>query len=160
MLISPFQDWLAEQETKRGPLFYLFEWLVIFTIALLFWTILIEELRRSAWNLAAAAAVSSLYASFVIYPRLFRLSACSKCHSPLAITRQEVGRRHVSDTERCVEILHGGEEWYGHFIDLYTRPYRVEIIKYRCRHCGHVWERLTEEPGGKYILVRTIDVKD
>jgi hypothetical protein len=160
MLVTPFRDWLAEQEHKRGPLFFLLEWLSMFAMALSFWVILLLEIHNSSWSVAAAAAISSLYASAFLYSRLLGLSACRKCHSPLALSQQEIGRRCVQDRERCLEIERGGEEWYGHFIDLYSRHYRIEIIKYRCRWCNRVWEQSIEEPAGDFELVRTIDVKD
>ncbi len=160
MPIMPFREWLREQENRRGPLFFLFEWLIVFTIALAFWAVLLLEIRRSAWNLAAAAGVSSLYASAVVYMRLLRLSSCTRCHSPLAVTKQEIGRRHVQDRERCLEIERGGEEWDGHFIDLYSRQYRIDIVKYRCRRCHRTWEHSTEEPAGDYELIRTIKIGD
>jgi hypothetical protein len=160
MLITPFRDWLVEQENRRGTLFFLVEWLIIFAVALAFWVILLLEIHGSPWSVAAAAAISSLYASVCVYIRLLRLSACRKCHIPLALGQQEIGRRYVQDRERCLEIERGGEEWYGHFIDLYTRHYRIEVVKYRCRRCNRVWEKSTEEPAGNYELVRTINVKD
>jgi len=160
MLITPFRDWLVEQENRRGPLFFLLEWLMIFAIALAFWVTLLLEIHSSLWSVAAAAAVSSLYASGFVYIRLLRLSACRKCHTPLALSQQEIGRRYVHEMEKCLEIERGGEEWYGHFIDLYSRQYRVEIVKYRCRRCNRVWEKITEEPAADYELVRTIDIKD
>jgi hypothetical protein len=160
MLITPFRDWIAEQENKRGPHFFLLEWLIVFAIAMAFWAILLLELHRSPWSVAGAAAISSLYASGLVYIRLLRLSACGKCHSPLALSQQEIGRRYVRERERCLEIERGGEQWYGHFIDLYSRRYHVEIVKYRCRRCNRIWEHLTEEPAGDYELLRTINLKD
>jgi hypothetical protein len=160
MLVTPFRDWLAEQERRRGLLFFLLEWLMIFAAALAFWTVLLLQIHRSTWSVAAAAAISSLYASFSIYIRFLRLSVCRKCHSPLALTQRVIGHRYVQERERCLEIERGGQEWYGHFIDLYTRHYRVEVVKYRCRRCNRVWEQSTEEPAGNYELVRTIEVKD
>ncbi len=160
MFVTPFGDWLTEHEHSRGPLFFLLEWLIIFAIALTFWTVLLLEIRRSLWGVAAAVAISSLYASAFLCIRLLGQSTCRKCRSPLAISQQEIGRRHVQDRERCLEIERGGEEWYGHCIDLYSRRYRTEIVKYRCRRCHRVWELTIEEPAGDYVLVRTIDVKD
>ena len=160
MLITPFRDWLVEQEHKRGPLFLLLEWLIIFATALSFWTILLLEIHNSPRSLVAAAAISSVYASAFLYIRLRGRSACRKCRSPLAFSQQEIHRRYVQDRERILEIERGGEEWYGHFIDLYSRNYRIEIVKYRCRRCNRVWEQSIEEPAGDYELVRTINVKD
>ena len=160
MLIAPFRDWLVEQENKRGHLFFLLEWLMIFAVALAFWVVLLLEIHSTLWSVAAAAAVSSLYASCFTYLRLLRLSVCRKCRAPLALSQQEIGRRYVHETEKCLEIERGGEEWYGHFIDLYSRRYRVEIVKFRCRRCHRVWEQLAEEPAADYELVRTAEVKD
>ncbi len=160
MLVTPFGDWLAEQEHRRGPLFFLLEWLIMFAISLSFWMVLLLEIQSSLWGVAAAVGISSLYASACLYTRLLGRATCRKCHSPLAISQQEIGRRHVQDRERCLEIERGGEEWYGHCIDLYSRHYRVEIVKYQCRRCCRVWEQTVEEPAGDYVFVRTIDVKD
>jgi hypothetical protein len=156
----PFGDWLAEQENRRGPAFFLLEWLIVFSGSLVFWVILLLEVQHSPWSLAAALAVSSVYASCAIYLRVSSFRACTRCHASLAVNRVEIGRRCVRERERCLEIERGGEEWYGHFIDLYTRTYRVEIVKYRCRRCNRVWEQTIEEPVCDYQLVRTIDVKD
>jgi len=160
MFVTPFRDWLVEKERKGRPIVFLLEWLAAFMIAVVFWVVLLLELGSSFWSLAAAATISSVYASGFVYIRLLRFTACEKCHSPLAFSQQAIGRRYVHHQEKCLEIEHGGEEWYGHFIDLYSRPYRVEIIKYRCRRCHAVWERVTMEPAGDYVLVKTIKVKD
>ncbi len=160
MFVTPFRDWLVEQERKRRPPIFLLEWLSIFTVSLLFWVILLLEIRSSVWSLAAAAAISSVYASGFVYIRLLKLTTCEKCKSPLALSQQVIGRRYVHEEEKCLEIEHGGEEWYGHFIDLYSRRYRVEIVKHRCRWCRSVWESATIEPVGDYVLVRTIELKD
>jgi hypothetical protein len=160
MVVSSFRDWLAEQERKRGSLVFLLEWLGVFLCALFFWTILILEIRPSVWSLAPAAAISSVYASGTVYVRLLKATACRKCHSSLAFSQEIVGRRHVRDVEKCVEIERGGQQWYGHFIDLYARRYRIEIIKYRCRRCHAIWEETTAVPDSDYELIRTIDVKD
>ena len=160
MLITPFKDWLAEQEHKRPPLIFLLEWLLVFALAMPFWVVLLLEIRNSPWLIAGAAAFSSLYASAFVYVRLMGLAACRKCRAPLALTEQELGRRPVHEEERCLEIEHGGEEWYGHYVDLYARRYRVEIVKYRCRWCKSVWEQRMAIPADEYTLIRTIEVED
>ncbi len=160
MVSASFRDWLSEQEHRRGALVYLVEWLVVFACALLFWAILILAIRPSMWSLAVAAAVSSVYASATVYIRLMKAAACRKCHTPLALGQEILARRHVRDVERCLEIERGGEEWYGHYLDLYSRQVRVEIVKYRCRRCHAVWEETTMIPDSDYALIRTIDVKD
>ncbi len=114
MLITPFRDWLVEQEDKRGPLFFLLEWLMIFAAALAFWISVLLQIHSLPWSAVEAAAASSVYAAAFIYLRLCGRSACRTCHSPLALSQQEMGRRHIQDRERCVEIERGGEEWYGH----------------------------------------------
>lgn len=160
MLVRPFRDWLVEQENRRGPLFFLLEWLILFAIALVFWSILLFEVQGLPWSLVAGAAVASVYASGTVYLRVLGFRKCRKCRSSLAISGQELSRRHVRDVERCLEIERGGEEWYGHFLDLYSRRSRIEIVKYRCRRCNRTWEQTTEEPDGDYKLVRTIELKD
>ena len=160
MVSTTFRDWLAEQEEKKGPLAFLLEWLVVFACALLFWSLLILSVRPSVWSLGVSVAVSSVYASGSVYVRLLKAKACRKCHIPLVLSQEILGRRHVRDEERCFEIEHGGEEWYGHFIDLYSRRYRIEIFKYHCRRCNAVWDETTVMPDSDYELIRTIDVKD
>jgi hypothetical protein len=160
VLIRPFRDWLAEQERRRRPLIFVFEWLGIFALSLTFWTVLFLELHPLAWSMAAAGAVASLYSSAFVYVRLLALTTCRKCKSSLALSRDEISRRYVHEIERCLEIEHGGEEWYGHFIDLYSRRYRTEIVRYRCRRCHSVWDEETELPVSDYVLVRTIELKD
>ncbi len=160
MVTVSLRDWLAEQEHRKGPVVYLLEWLAVFAAAMLFWTVLILEIRASAWSLAMAAAISSIYASATVYLRLMRSTACRKCHSWLAVTGETLSRRHVRDVERVLEIERGGEEWYGHYLDIYSRQVRIEIVKYRCRRCRAVWEETTLVPDSDYELIRTIDVKD
>ena len=160
MIVTSVRDWLAEQERKKRPLVFLWEWLSIFAFGLLFWTIVFFEIHISLWSVAAAATVACVYASSLIYLRVLQLTACSKCNSPLAFSREEIGRRHVRDAEKCLEIEHGGEEWYEHFIDMYSRRTRVEIVKFRCRRCHAIWEEVKEFPLTDYELVRTIHLKD
>ncbi|HEX8992937.1 MAG TPA: hypothetical protein VF784_14750 [Anaerolineales bacterium] len=160
MVSATFRDWLAEQEQKKGALAFLLEWLVVFGCALLFWSALILSVRPAVRSLGMAVAVSSVYASASIYIRLLKARACRKCRIPLVLSQEILGKRYVRDEERCLEIEHGGEEWYGHFIDLYSRRYRIEIFKYRCRRCHAVWDETTIVPASDYELIRTIDVKD
>jgi len=160
VFIPPLRDWLSEQERKRGPLAFLVEWLFVFSAALVFWIVLLLEMGTARWSIAAAIAVSSVYASGFVYLRLLKHSTCGKCNSPLVLTQQVLGRRYLKEEERCLEIERGGEEWYGHFIDLYSKRYRIEVVKYRCRRCGVIWERVTPEPVCEYELVRTIELKD
>jgi hypothetical protein len=160
MFVSPFRDWLAEQERRRRPDIFLIEWLLVFALALLFWAVLFLAIGTTVWSVVAAVAVSSLYASGFVYVRLLEQDTCGRCGSPLALTQQVIGRRYLHEVEKCLEIERGGEEWYGHFIDLYARRFRVEVVKYRCRRCGSVWEKVTLEPLCDFELVRTIPIKD
>ncbi len=159
MIVISIRDWLAEQEHKKHPFVFLLEWFSIFAFGLLFWTIVFFEIHTSIGSVAAAAAVSFVYASGLVYLRLLQLTACKKCNSPLAFSQEEIGRRHIRDTEKCVEIERGGDEWYEHFIDLYSRRTRLELVKYRCRRCHAIWEEVKEFPLTDYELVRTIDLK-
>ena len=137
----------------------MWEWLSIFAFGLLFWTMVFFEIHASIKSVAAAAAVSCVYSSSLVYLRLWQLTACKKCTILLAFSRREMGRRHVRDAERCLEIERGGDEWYEHFIDLYSRQVRVEIVRYHCRRCRATWEEVQEFPLTDYELVRTIDLK-
>jgi RNase P subunit RPR2 len=159
MLVTPFRTWLVEQEQRRRPLIFLLEWLGAFALSMSFWTPLVLKIQASSWSIAAAFAMSSVYASGLVYVRLLKLATCKRCHSPL-IFSQEMSRRFVRELERCLEIERGGQEWCGHFIDLYSRRYRIEIVKYRCRRCHTIWQRESEIPNGEYELVRTMEVLD
>ena len=159
-MIRSIPEWLVEQEHKRSRLVFVLEWLFIFAFALLFWIIIFYKIHASQLSMAAALAVASFYASGVVYLRLIRETGCQKCKSLLPLSREVVSRRHVRDEERCFEIVRGGEEWDGHFIDLYSRNYRVDIVRVRCRRCRAKWDEVEVFPTSDYKLVRTIDVKD
>ena len=160
MLFKSVSDWLLEQEHKKKFPIFLLEWLSIFVFASLFWAFLFHELESSIQATVAVAAVSVLYACAFVYPRLFPLTGCKKCNSLLPLVRKEIGRRHTRDEEKCLEIEHGGDEYWGHFIDLYYRIYRVDIVKFRCRRCHAVWEELERVPASNYKMIRRINVKD
>lgn len=159
MIVTSIHDWLAEQEHRKNHAIFLLEWLAIFTLAWLFWTCVLFELHVSASSITTAAAISTIYASAFVYIRLYKESACKKCNSPLLFNREEIGRRYVHNEEQCVEIEHGGVEWMEHYIDIYSRLYRVEVIRFRCRRCHTVWEKTEQSPVSDYQLVRTIDLK-
>ncbi len=125
MIVTSIHDWLAEQEHRKNHAIFLLEWLAIFTLAWLFWTCVLFELHVSASSITTAAAISTIYASAFVYIRLYKESACKKCNSPLLFNREEIGRRYVHNEEQCVEIEHGGVEWMEHYIDIYSRLYRV-----------------------------------
>jgi hypothetical protein len=59
-----------------------------------------------------------------------------------------------------VEIEHGGVEWTEHYIDIYSRIYRIEIVRYRGRRCRRVWEEQETAPISDFRLVRTINLKE
>jgi hypothetical protein len=101
-----------------------------------------------------------LYACGFVYLRAFPITSCKRCRSLLPLIRQEIDRRHVHDEERCLEIERGGEDYWQHFIDIYNRVYRVEIVRFRCRKCHRVWDEEEQSPASKFRFVRTITVKD
>ncbi len=159
-MLVPFKDWLAEQEHKRPPLIFFAEWMCIFVLVLPFWVLVLVHIQGSVWSLAGSIAIASVYASGFVYARLLQVAPCRKCGAPLTLTLQELERRTVHQIEKVIEIERGGEEWYGHYLDIYSRRYFVEIVKYRCRWCGSVWNERIEDAAEKYKLVRTIEVKD
>ena len=159
MIIKSIPDWLKEQEQKNHSIFLL-EWVSTFAFALVFWTILFYEVETSFWSTAAAATASALYACGFIYPRIFPITRCKKCNSLLPLIKVEIGRRHIHDEERCTEIERGGEDYWGHFIDIYNRIYHVEIVRFRCRRCHRVWEEVEQSPASNFKFVRTISIKD
>lgn len=159
-MLVPFKDWLDEQEHKRPPLVFFAEWALVFALALPFWVVILLEIQGRGWSLAGSIAFASLYASGMVYVRLLKVAPCRKCGAPLSLTQETLGRRTIHQIEKCIEIERGGEEWYGHFLDIYSRRYSVEIVKYRCRWCGRVWDERVEDAAEQYKLVRTIEVKD
>jgi hypothetical protein len=160
MIFNSIPDWLIEQEHKKKPSIFLLEWVSTFAFAFLFWIILFTELEYSSRSVTAAATISSLYACGFVYLRIFPITRCKKCHSLLPLVRQEIGRRHIHDEEKCLEIERGGVEYWGHFIDIYNRIYRTDIVRFRCRRCKAVWEEVEQSPASKYRFVRSIKVKD
>jgi hypothetical protein len=153
-------DWLTEQERKKNPSIFLLEWLSAFAVTFPFWTFLFFKLENSFRLIPAAAAISALYACGFVYLRIYPVTHCKKCTSLLPLVKVEIGRRHIHDEEKCKEIERGGEDYWQHFIDLYNRIYRVDIVKFRCLRCKAVWEEVEQNPVSKYRFIRTITVKD
>src|SRR5512142_673737 len=118
-MLVPFKDWLDEQEHKRPPLIFFAEWTLVFVLVLPFWVFVLLQIQGSAWSLAAFIGLSSVYASGLVYARLLKVAPCRKCGAPLSLTQQELGRRTLHRIEKCIEIERGGEEWYGHYLDIY-----------------------------------------
>jgi hypothetical protein len=160
MFINSIPDWLKEQERKKNPSVFVLEWMLTFAGAFLFWTSLLLRLKYSIQSITAAATISIVYACGIVYTRIYPVTSCSKCHSLLPLMRAEIGRRHIHDEERCLEITRGGEEYWGHFIEIYNRIYRVDLVKFRCVKCKAVWEEVEQLPASKYRFIRTIRVKD
>ena len=160
MMFKSVSDWLLEQEHKKKPAIFLLEWLSIFVFAELFWAFLFHELETSIRFAVVATAISMLYACGFVYIRLFPLTKCKKCSSLLPLVREEVSRRHAREMETCLEIEHGGEEYWGHFIDLYYRIFRVDIVRFRCRRCHAVWDEMERVPAADYKMIRRINIKD
>jgi len=160
MIFKSISDWLSEQERRKKSSIFFWEWILFFAIAAFFWTFLFRGLGASFRSTAAAAIVSALYACGFVYLRVFPLTRCKKCNSLLPFLRTEISRRQVRDMEMCLEQEHGGEEYWGHFIDLYYRVYRADIVRFRCRRCHAVWDETEWVPSSDYKLVRRINVKD
>jgi uncharacterized protein with PIN domain len=160
MLFRSIPEWLKEQEQKRNRSIFLLEWILVFACALPFWIILFLKLEKSVWSPAAAALMSTVYACGFVYARLHPLTNCEKCRSPLPLIRREIDRRHLRDEEQCLEIVRGGEEYWEHFIEIYNRIERVEMVRFRCVKCKAVWDEVQHRPASKYEYVRTIKVKD
>ena len=160
MMHPSISRWLSEREHKPQSLIFLFEWLSTFALAWLFWLLLFHELEVSVRSTAAATSLAALYACVFVYFRLFPVTRCTKCRSLLPLIREEIGRRSTHEEEMSLKIERGGEEYWGHFIDIYHRIYTVDIVKFRCTRCGAVWETVEHVPESDYRLVRTIKVKD
>ncbi len=157
---SPFQHWLAVQEYKKNHSIFVVEWMSVFAIAWLFWAVMFFSVPGSLPPGLAATIVSALYASGVVYGRLLQVTGCRKCASPLPLMRQEIDRRHLRDEEQCVEIEYGGSEWDRHFVHVYCRVRRTDIVTFRCRSCQQKWEQKIELPGSGYKLAQRMDLKN
>ena len=151
---SPLQSWLAVQERRRSRLVFLVEWTAIFAIGWLFWSVMFRLAPGSIPPTVAALVVSALYASCAIYGRLLRATGCGKCASPLPFLRREVGRRRMPDQEDCMEVQYGGEDYGISVMQVYCRVVRADMVTYRCRSCGQMWEERVQLPGSSYQLVR------
>ena len=156
---SPFEHWLTTEEHKRGHTIFIVEWLSIFAIAWLFWSLMFHAAPGALPPALAATLLSALYACCMVYGRLLDATGCRKCASPLPLLRQEVDRRHTRAEEQCIELEFGGKEWDQHFVHLYRRICHADIVTFRCRRCGRVWEEKVELPGSGYKLVRRMDLK-
>ena len=159
MIFKSVSDWLLEQEHKKKPAVFLLEWLSIFVFASLFLAFLFQDLQTSVRS-TAVISISMLYACGFVYIRLFPLTKCKKCKSSLPLVRKEVSRRRARDMETCLEIEHGGEEYWGHFINLYYRIYHVDIVRFRCRRCHATWDEMERVPTADYKMIRRINIKD
>jgi hypothetical protein len=159
MIFNSIPDWLKEQEQKNHSIFLL-EWLATFAVSLLFWGVLFYKLEISLWSTAAAATTSALYACGFVYLRSFPITRCKKCTSLLPLVKKEISRRHIHDEEKCREIERGGEDYWGHFIDIYNRLYHIEIVRFRCRRCRKTWDEVEQSPASGYRFIRTISIKD
>ncbi len=155
---SPFENWITIQEHRRSHTIFLVEWLAIFGMAWLFWSAMFILAPGSIPAGLAATALSGLYATCLIYGRLMNVTGCRKCGNGLPFTRKEVGRRHLHDEERCVELEYGGEDYDQHFINVYCKVSRSDMVTYQCRACEQMWEERIELPGSGYKLVRHVDL--
>ena len=156
---SPFQDWLEIQEHARNRSIFLVEWLSLFAIAWLFWSALFFSAPGSLNPALAATILSGLYATCMIYGRSLKATGCRVCSNPMPFLRYEVGRWHLPDVEKCVELEFGGEEWDQHFVHVYCKVARTDVVAYRCRKCGKAWDEKVELPGTGYKLIRRLDLK-
>ncbi len=156
---GPLHEWLTVQEYKRSRIFFLVEWLALFGVAWLFWSLVFTAARGAIPPGLAATLISILYATCIIYGRVLHVTGCPKCKSPLPFMRKETGRRHMPDQEQCIEVQYGGEEWGQEMIQVYSRICHTDVVTYRCRQCDQAWEEKLELPGSSYRLVRRVDPK-
>ncbi len=157
---SPFEEWLKILEYRKNRFIFVVEWLSMFTIAWLFWSVLFFGAPGSVRPGLAAALMAFLYATCIVYDRLYRATGCRKCASPLPLLRKEVGRRHLRDEEHCMEVQYGAEEYGEKVIDIYRKVTRADMVTYRCRRCGASWEERVELRGSGYQLVHRGDRKE
>jgi Fe-S oxidoreductase len=105
-----FDKWLTRLEYRRTYSIFLVEWLSLFAIAWLFWSMMVLLAPGSIPPGLAATMVSGLYATCMIYGRLLRVTGCRKCSNPMPFMRKEIGRWHLRDHEECIEVEFGGED--------------------------------------------------
>ncbi len=156
---SPFQSWLAVLERRWSLTVFLVEWLALFAIAWLFWSVMFWAAPGSIPPRTAAIAISGLYATIALYGRVLRTTGCRRCTSPLPFLRQEVGRRHLPDQEDCTELEYGGEEYGMILMQVYCRVIRADMVTYQCRHCGQMWEERVQLSSPGYHLVRRTEIR-
>ncbi|HEX8991240.1 MAG TPA: hypothetical protein VF784_06145, partial [Anaerolineales bacterium] len=101
---SPFGEWLKILEHGKNRSVFLVEWLAMFAIAWLFWSVVFFGASGSLRPALAAALMAFLYATCIVYGRLMRATGCWKCSSPLPLLRKEVGRRRLRDEEHCMQV--------------------------------------------------------
>lgn len=157
---SSLRAWIVEQEKKRDPLVFASEWIVAFALAGVIWTATLSGWMHARPPAPVVIAVSALYASAMIYPRLLNATRCMKCRSVLPLLRREIERQHLRDREECVEFEDSGDAWGRHFIQLYRRLRSVDKVRYQCRRCHAVWQAVEDTALTEFELVRTIDLDD
>ncbi len=151
-------NWLQEHEKRRRPFVFALEWIFVFALAGAVWTGTLSVWQHARPSGAAIVSISTFYASALVYSRLFGVTGCRKCRSPLPLMRREIDRQHVGDREQCVEFEGGGAAWGRHFIQLYRRTVGVDKVRCECRHCHGVWQEVEELATSDYELVRTIEL--
>ncbi len=154
---SPFENWLRLLEHRKNHLIFLVEWLAIFAIAWMFWTVIFTAAPGSAPAGLIATLVALLYSTLIVYGRMMKTTGCRKCGSPWPLMRKEMGRKHLRDEEHCIEVEYGGEEYGQHLVQVYCKVIRADMVTYSCRHCGQMWEERVELPSIGYKIVRRID---
>lgn len=147
---SPFQAWLAVLERRKSGLMFLVEWSALFALAWMFWSVMFWAAPGIMSPKVAAIAVSALYATAMIYGRVLHATGCKRCSSPLPFLRKEIGRRRLPDQEDCMEVQYGAEEYGQVMVQDYYRVVRSDMVTYRCRTCGQMWEERIELPGTQY----------
>lgn len=151
-------NWFVSQEQRMNPAVFLVEWVLVFLPAWFFWTVVLSRLQGPHPSLATVGAISAFYGSAFVYLRLLKETGCKKCHSLLPFLSAEVSRRPVRDEELIMETEHGGEAWSRHYLNLYIRTYRVEVVRFRCRRCHAIWEETRRTSASGYRRARTIDL--
>lgn len=152
-------SWLVTLERQKNHSVFLVEWMSVFAIAWLFWSLMFFAAPGTIPPSVAATVLAGLYATGLIYGRVLRATGCKKCHSALPFMRQEVGRRHLPEQEDCIELEYGGAEWDVHFVQVYCRVLRSDIVTYHCRRCDQTWEEKVQLPRSGYRLVRRMDIR-
>ena len=160
MISRSFADWLTEREQKMNPLIFIFEWIFIFIVSLVIFTLVLIFKDKLAPTAIGATASSALFACVFVYVRSLRATGCIKCGSPLPFLRKELDRKYVGDREKYVEVGRSWSQGPASLVDIYSRTCRVERVRFHCRKCHAEWVEEQQISTSSYRFDHYIDLND